>query len=118
MAQVNAGLGKYVGKFNGANEHFIQFKMTAPAASADTLQCAIPDHLDKDAIPLSAVCFSRAITGVLTSKPVTITSHQLDPDVGQVAPQAVGVTILTVGASALVVGDLIQINYSSTKLTY
>lgn len=118
MAKVSAGTGKYVSQFNQGNNFRIQFKMTTGAAAADVLQCQIPDHNDKDAVPLSAVAYSRAVTGVVTSKPLTITSHQVTPDSGQTAAEAIGVSLITVGATALVAGDIVQINYSSTKFVY
>ena len=110
--------GKYVGKApNDSNSFVIHFHMLDTAATSDTLECTIPDHTDKDAIPLAAVCMSRAVTGVVTHKPVTITSHQVAPNSGQTAAETVGTTILTVGASALAIGDIVQIKYSAVKFT-
>lgn len=115
MAAIVAGVGKVAAKVsNDANSFIVQWTLAAHSA-ADTIEAQIPDTLDKDFVPLCATVWERAITGVVTSRPVTITAHQVTPNAGQTAPKGIGVTILTVGASPIAAGAVLEVHYTAVK---
>lgn len=115
MAAIVAGVGKVAAKVsNDANNFIVQWTLVAHAA-ADTIEALVPDTYDKDFVPVAAVIWERAITGVVTSRPVTITSHQVTPNAGQTAAKTVGTTVLTVGASAVALGSVLEVHYTAVK---
>lgn len=100
---------------NDSNDYVVQFTVAGTQiTTSDTARCIIPDHLDKDSVPVSAIAYTRAVTGVLTPVLCTITSHQGPADSGQTETLTVGTTVIT-PAATIAIGGVIMITYAPYK---
>ena len=82
---------------NDSNVVTVEHVVTAAMAAADTLDVRLDTGASKDLVPVAAGAFSAPSSGVRTAKPMAITSCDLNK----------GTARLTVGATALVVGDVV-----------